>query len=317
MLDDYKESQKVAYKILNTSVKKETFSHAYLFDTNGFSESSKLIFAFVKTLLCPNKYTNKDKCKECHQCEVIEAGNFPEIKIINPDGMWIKKNQLQELQTEFGEKALIGNKRIYIINNADRLNTSASNSILKFLEEPEEGIIAILQTDNIYSILETIRSRCQIIRLINIPKKEETPIKTIKNILFLNRENSEEIMNSEESDFKINKVIEFVNYYELHHLDTILFMNKLWLDHIKTKNDMLDAFDIMIMYYKDMLNIKIGANPEIFEKNQKINQIIENNKTDDLYDKIKIINQKKQNIKNNANIKLIMDKLIIDLEGGI
>ena len=165
MLDEYKKTQHIAYKILNTSVKNNTFSHAYLFDTNGFPESSKIIMSFVKTLLCPNKYTNKEKCGECHQCEVIESGNFPEIKIINPDGMWIKKKQLQELQSEFGEKAIIGNKRIYIINHADRLNTSAANSILKFLEEPEEGIIAILQTDNIYSVLETILSRCQTLSL--------------------------------------------------------------------------------------------------------------------------------------------------------
>ncbi len=317
MLDEYKENQQIAYKILNTSIKKDAFSHAYLFDTNGFPESSKLIMAFVKTLLCPNKYTNKDSCGTCHQCEVIESGNFPEIKIINPDGMWIKKQQLQDLQAEFGEKAIIGNKRIYIINHADRLNTPASNSILKFLEEPEEGIIAILQTDNIYNILETIRSRCQIIRLVNIPKKLDNPIETIKNILYLNREDSAELINNEETDIKINKVIEFVNYYESHHLDTILFMNKLWLDYIKTKNDMIDAFDIMIMYYKDILNIKLSTKPDIFEENTEIKKIVNQNEINDLYYKIKIINQKKQNIKNNANTKLLMDKLIIDLEGGI
>ena len=317
MLDDFKEIQPIAYKILNTSVKKDEFSHAYLFETNSYIDATNMINAFIKTLLCPNKYTNREKCGDCHQCEVIESGNFPEIKIINPDGLWIKKEQLKELQTEFGEKAIIGNKRIYVINNAERLNTQASNSMLKFLEEPDEGIIAILITENAYNILETIRSRCQIIRLKNIRKKAETPIQTIKNIIYQNRENSEELIQNEETNVKINKVIDFINYYENHHISALLYMNKLWHDYIKTKDDMLDAFDIMIMYYKDILNLKIGQNPEIFIEDSQIKQIIEKNKIEDLYKKINIIVTKKQYIKNNANTKLLMDKLIIDLEGGI
>jgi len=317
MLDDFKEKQPITYKILKTSVKKDEFSHAYLFETNSYPEASNLINAFIKTLLCPNKYTNRENCGNCHQCEVIESGNFPEIKIINPDGLWIKKEQLKELQSEFNEKAIIGNKRIYIINHAERLNTQASNSILKFLEEPEEGIIAILKTENIYNILETIRSRCQIIRLKNIREKSESPLETLKNILYSNRENSEEIIEPEETNIKINKVIDFVNYYENHHMDTILYMNKLWHDNIKTKDDMLDAFDIMIMYYKDILNLKIGKKLEVFIENSELNKIKEKNNIENLYNKINIISQKKNYIKNNANTKLLMDKLIIDLEGGI
>lgn len=317
MLDDFKSPQPIAYKILNTSVKKDEFSHAYLFETNNYTDASKLINALVKTLLCPNKYTNREKCGNCHQCEVIESGNFPEIKIINPDGLWIKKDQLKQLQSEFGEKALIGNKRIYIINSAERLNTQAANSMLKFLEEPEEGIIAILQTENAYNMLETIRSRCQIIRLKNTNVKAETPLETLKNILYQNRENREELMGSEDTNTKINKVIEFVNYYENHHLATILYMNKLWHEYIKTKDDLLDAFDVMIMYYKDMLNIKIGQKPEIFIEDNTMTKIINQNRIEDFYKKINIVMTKKQHVKINANTKLLMDKLIIDLEGGV
>ena len=305
MLDDYNNIQPIVYRILSNVIKNETLSHAYLFETNGFSNSQELIMSFVKSLLCPNKYLNNKNCGNCHQCEVIESGNFPEIKIINPDGLWIKKNQLQELQTEFGEKALIGNKRIYIINNADRLNTSAANSILKFLEEPEEGIIAILVTENTSGILETIKSRCQIIRLKKDKiTKDKSYIETIKKILIQNKstkENDEDQLNE-----KIEKVINFINYYENHHLDTIIFMQKLWHDYIKTKDDMLDAFDIMIMYYRDILNIKVDNNTEIFEKTKDIEKIIQNNNAEDICKKINILIDKKNNIKSNANTKLLM-----------
>ena len=121
MLDDYQKDQPIIYKILKNQIVNEKNSHAYLFETNGYFDSQKFIEAFIKSLLCPNKYLNKEKCKNCHQCEVIEAGNFPEIKTINPDGLWIKKEQLQELQSEFNEKAIIGTKRIYIWKNTLRI----------------------------------------------------------------------------------------------------------------------------------------------------------------------------------------------------
>ena len=50
---------------------------------------------------------------------------------------------------------------LFIIYNAEKLNTSSANTILKFLEEPEENIIAVLTTDNRYQVLDTILSRCQ------------------------------------------------------------------------------------------------------------------------------------------------------------
>ncbi len=307
MLDDYQKDQPIIYKILKKQIKTETNSHAYIFETNGYYDSQKFIQAFIKTLLCPNKYLNKDKCMDCHQCEVIDSGNFPEIKIINPDGLWIKKDQLQELQNEFNEKAIIGTKRVYIINGAEKLNKAAANSILKFLEEPEGNIIAILLTENTYGVLETIRSRCQILRLKeSIIQKNKSQTDNIKKIL--NIEIEEDI---------IENIIEFVNYYEKHHLDTLLYMGKIWNEYIKTKDQMIYAFDIMIMYYKDILNYKITKKLEIFEEKNEITNIINNNTINELCNKINILSKQKQNIKYNANTNLLMDKLIIELEGGL
>ena len=62
-------------------------------------------------------------------------------------------------------KSVSSEKKVYIINGVENLNIAASNSILKFLEEPEENIIAILVCDNINNVLETIISRCQVINL--------------------------------------------------------------------------------------------------------------------------------------------------------
>ena len=53
MLDQYKETQPIAYRILKNAIKNDEYSHAYIFETNGFYDSFKFIMAFTKTLLCP------------------------------------------------------------------------------------------------------------------------------------------------------------------------------------------------------------------------------------------------------------------------
>ena len=312
MLDNYQNSQPIAYRILKNAVSKDKYSHAYLFETNGFYDSYNLIFSFIKEILCKDINKENHNPQDCNICRMIDSGNYPEIEIISPDGMWIKKEQLRKLQNEFNKKAIIGNKKIYIIKEAEKLNKQSANSILKFLEEPEEGIIAILVTDNIYGILETIRSRCQLIELKD--NKKELSVKNTNRKLSLILYNKDEL--DEEEQEKIEKVIKFINYYEKNHLDTIIYMQKLWHDHIKTKEDMLYAFDLMILYYKDVLNKISNRNIEIFDNYEKeIEEISKKNTITEICDKLNILTDFKEKIKYNANAKLLMDKLIITLEG--
>ena len=79
---------------------------------------------------------------------------------MNPDSIAIKKEEIDNLVNYFKTKSLRDNgKRVYIICGFERLREDVSNKILKFLEEPEENIHAILITENIDKILSTIISR--------------------------------------------------------------------------------------------------------------------------------------------------------------
>ena len=317
MLDDFSLEQQIVYKTLINSVKTNRISHAYLIETNGYSKSLDLALAFSKYLLCPKNYSNNKNCGDCHQCENIDKNGFIELKVIEPDGQWIKKSQLEELQEMFSKKSIIGSKKVYIINKADKLNISSSNSLLKFLEEPEEGIIAILIVENIQQLLPTIVSRCQILTLKN--KKFLTGLSTIEKIGNFLRDNNDDIieyLSNEENKNKIEKVIEFVKYYEENHFSTIIYINKLFNDFFKEKNEIFDAFTIMLLLYKDILNIKLGKNIEIF--NDYVNNITEIDQKNDLdviTRKINVIMDLREKIKFNINSNMLMDKLIIELEG--
>jgi len=301
MLDEYIEEQKIAYKVLKNAVMKDKCSHAYLFETNGYIKKEEFALAFAKYVLCPNKYSNNQKCVNCTQCDNIDKNIFSEIKIISPDkdSLWIKKEQLVELQNEFKTKSLLANKKIYIITDATKLNTSSANSILKFLEEPADNIIAILLADNIHQLLDTIVSRCQIVSLVNKKTKENL----LESLMSVKLDNLEEIKEN---------TINYINELEKNKKEMILFNKKYFHNYIKEKNELIASFEIMILYYKEAINLKLNLDNEIIDN---VNNILLNNTIEELNKKIKIITDLKKNIYVNANTNLLLDKLVIELGG--
>jgi len=319
VLDDFKIEQSVIYKMLINSVKNNKCSHAYLIESNGYSKTLDLALAFAKYILCPNSFTNCNNCENCNQCKNIDKNEFLELKVIEAEGQWIKKNQLEELQYNFSKKSILGNKKVYIINGAEKLNVSSSNSLLKFLEEPEDGIIAILITNNIYQLLDTIISRCQILKLNKVDKNNvENILNRLGNNLFNNKIDIENYINNEENVTKLEKIIEFIKYYEDNHMNTLIYINKLWNQYFNEKQEINNAMNILVLFYKDVLNMKIGNEINVFKEYVKeIEYVAQKNEIDAIISKINVIMNLKEKIKFNINNSLLMDKLLIELEGCV
>lgn len=310
MLEEFAQEQPIVYKILKNTIDNNKYSHAYLFETNGYYNSIPLVFSFVKAILCPSHGQHQEQMP-CPVCEMIDSHNYPELQVIKPDGLWIKKEQLANLKEEFNQKAIMGNKKVYVILEAEKLNQASANSILKFLEEPEENIIAILVTNNIYQMLSTIISRCQKLSFKEgvKPQNVENTETKLSLILFNKKDIDEELYE------KIKKVINFPKYYENHHLDTIVYMNAVWHDYIKSKDELLMAFDILIMYYKDVLNSLLNIKLDYFDTYENdIKTIANKNNLDSICHKLKILLEYKEKIKFNVNTNLLMDELIIAFE---
>lgn len=173
---------------IETIIKTDKLSHSYLIELGDVSLDYPFVLLFVKMILCPHLVSNIDglNCNRCNTCQLIDEGNFPDLEIIEADGMQIKKKQLLSLKEEYQNYSLIGHRRVYIIREAEKLNPSSANTILKFLEEPEEGIIAILLTKNRYQVLDTILSRCQVLSLVDsteISSVDDTVIRFIRYLI--------------------------------------------------------------------------------------------------------------------------------------
>ncbi|MFF2484415.1 DNA polymerase III subunit delta' [Paenibacillus sp. NPDC058071] len=151
--------QPKAKQLLQHALRSGKVSHAYLFD--GPTGTGRLALAkeFAKALFCTEG--GDDACDQCLECRKFDHGNQPDLTMIAPDGQSIKIDQIRGLKSELSYRGSAAKRKVYIVENAEKMTLQAANSLLKFLEEPVSPIVAILITDNGQAVLPTIRSRSQ------------------------------------------------------------------------------------------------------------------------------------------------------------
>ncbi|WP_028609549.1 DNA polymerase III subunit delta' [Paenibacillus harenae] len=156
-----------AQRILKHALQSGKISHAYLF--NGPSGTGRMAMAraFAKALFCTAN--GDDACGVCLECRKFEHGNQTDLTTIAPEGQSIKIDQIRELQRDFSYRNSGTKRKIYMIEQADKMTLQAANSLLKFLEEPVSPVVAILLTDNGQAVLPTIRSRTQWVPFLPMP----------------------------------------------------------------------------------------------------------------------------------------------------
>ena len=312
MFDNYKDSQNVVYSMLKNSIKLNKISHAYLIDSNRYNDIENFIKAVIKLFLCPYNYSNMDKCHNCSRCLRIENNNDPEVRFIYPDGLSIKKEQLMELQESFNMSSIEGNMRIYVIWDCDKMNVQAANSILKFLEEPVSNVVAILVTNNVDSLLPTIVSRCQYVKLNNDNFYSKDTLSNAKRLL--KDCGIYDVVSDDDIFGYIDDVINFILYYEEHGLDILIYMKKMWHDKFSERNYYVFGFQLIIYLYYDILKYKFMDKLYFYSdfeiKVIKIANLINEN---DILNRISIYIKYLEFIKYNLNLNLLMDSLVIEL----
>ncbi|MBP1153461.1 MULTISPECIES: DNA polymerase III subunit delta' [unclassified Paenibacillus] len=157
-------------RILQNSLRTDKISHAYIFTGPSGTGRRAMAKAFAQAVYC--KVLPDDACGECLDCRKVEHGNHPDLHEVKPDGASIKIEQIRELQKQFAYRASASGIKMYVIEDADKMTVQASNSLLKFLEEPTSQVVAILITDNGQALLPTIRSRSQWIPFVPIGRSE-------------------------------------------------------------------------------------------------------------------------------------------------
>lgn len=134
-------------KELERDIDLKRISHAYFFecDNEGVALDEAKKFA---SLILGNKLENN-----------------PDYEILETSEKSIKVDQIRELQKDITKKPILGERKVYIISEANKLNVSAQNCLLKTLEEPPEYVTLILVASSVYSVIGTVRSRVKCVKI--------------------------------------------------------------------------------------------------------------------------------------------------------
>jgi DNA polymerase-3 subunit delta' len=153
--------QERAKALLQQALRLGRIAHAYLFAGPEGSGRHETAVAFAQAVLCERG--GDDACGACLSCRKISHGNHPDLHWIKPDGASVKIEQIRELQRELSYRTAGAGYKVYIIEAAETMTVQASNSLLKFLEEPPSPVVAILIAPGAGAVLPTIRSRTQLV----------------------------------------------------------------------------------------------------------------------------------------------------------
>lgn len=150
-----------------------SMTHSWLFTGPPGSGRSVAAKAFATALVCSN-----GGCGECEQCQSARSGTHPDIEWVATSSQFIKVAQVREVIQSAAKMPTVGRWRVVVIEDADRLNASAANALLKSVEEPPKRTVFLLcapSTDP-QDIAITLRSRC---RHVYVPTPAPAQVATV------------------------------------------------------------------------------------------------------------------------------------------
>lgn len=146
---------------LQNAIAQEKFSHAYIISGEKDSGKMMLAEAFAATILCTERQ-GQDACGICRSCKQAISHNHPDIHYVThekPGTISVDEVRVQ-INNDIVIKPYSGDYKIYIVDEAEKMNIQAQNALLKTIEEPPSYGIIFLLTTNGAGFLPTIQSRC-------------------------------------------------------------------------------------------------------------------------------------------------------------
>ena len=314
-----RQTQPIFYRTLVQSFTLDKVPHAYLLCAKKGIDLHKVALFIAKSLICDEDVL---ACEVCDDCVRIEEDNYIDFKHFDGKEESIKKKHIESIQTAFKKSAMEGKARIYLLENVDYATPEAMNSLLKLLEEPTPGIYAILTCENKNRVLPTIQSRCQMIQfkaisqdslaksLIQDGMKEEDA-----NILIHIFDSQDEIKTIENTERYQDLKVEALNFLEdyftkkenlLINCQTHVFKN------YNNRDDLQFFLDLLLVLFKDVLYDAYKM-PLTFSKHQSMIHQTNVNK-DGIIEILELILKTKEAIKNNANLMLVMDSFVYEIQ---
>lgn len=298
--------QRFAKKYLSNSIKSNMISHAYMFEGPSGVGKNTMARELAATLL-----------------EMENLFNSPDYIEITPDGNSIKIAQIRKLQSDILVKPYKSYK-IYVIDEAQKMTVEAQNALLKTLEEPPKYAIIILITNNKESLLDTIKSRCEIIKFTPIPLVEvadyltQTGVDKNRASLLANFSRGsmqKAIELSESEDFHIMRE-EVQKYVETFLTGSMLDIMDIQSSIEKYKDNITNVLDLLVNYFRDIMMVKENVDSSMIINLDRL-VFIKNMSTKITYSQlskiIDIIEETKNKLRSNCNFNISIQVMTLNI----
>lgn len=257
-------------KHFKSSIELGKVSHAYILNGEKGAGKKTLAEVVAKSLQCEGG--EADPCNTCRSCLQAESGNQPDI-------IWVqheKPNVIsvdeirEQIVNEVGLKPYSSKYKIFIVPDAQLMNSQAQNALLKTLEEPPEYAIIMLLTNNVNKFLPTILSRCIVLNF-----KPVEPLDMMEYLvkqIGVDQDMAKFCANFAQGNLgKAVRLAISPEYQEIKE-DAVRLLRKIdemAVDEVmeavkrmgKYKLDVTDYIDIMAMWFRDILMLKISNSP--------------------------------------------------------
>ncbi len=311
---------------LQNAISANKVSHAYII--NGERSSGKEFIAkvFATTLQCEKG--GIEPCMECHSCKQALSLNHPDIIFVShekPNTISVEDIRAQ-INNDITIKPYSSPRKIYIINEGEKMTVQAQNALLKTLEEPPEYAVILILTSNVDTLLPTILSRCVVLNMKPVPddkvKKylmEELKVPDYKaNICVAfargNIGKAKMLASSEEFDKVKEEAVTLVKYINDMELNEIVKAIKKISEY---KFNVTDYLDILSAWYRDVLLFKAtkDANSLIFKDElQSIRKTADRSTYEGIETIVKALQQAKRRLEANVNFDLTMELLLLTIQ---
>ena len=311
---------------LQNAIAMNKVSHAYII--NGERNAGKEFIArvFAMALQCEKK--EAEPCGECHSCKQALSNNQPDIIYIShekPNTIRVEDIRAQ-INNDIVIKPYSSPRKIYIVNEGEKMTPQAQNALLKTLEEPPEYAVILILTTNVEALLPTVLSRCVVLNMKPVSdalvKKylmEQLGVPDYKaNICVAfargNIGKAKLLASSEEFEKVKDEAISLVkniNDMEIHEI--VKAIKKI----SEYKFDVNDYLDILMAWYRDVLFFKAtkDVNSLVFkEEIQQIMRVSDRSTYEGIETIVNALQSAKKRLEANVNFDLTMELLLLAIQ---